>query len=76
MSSWCWRERGGGGGREGGREGGRKRGREIGREGQHHFSSCSAPLSEKKQLSSVWTREQEEELEELFQRYRHEDGEG
>ena len=75
---------GGGGGEEGGREGGRKGqtdggmegGREGGREGQHNFSSCSASLSEKKQLSSVWTREQEEELEELFQRYRHEDGEG
>ena len=37
---------------------------------------CSIPCSEKKQLASVWTREQEEELEELFHRYKdEEDGE-
>ena len=31
-------------------------------------------VSEKKQLASVWTREQEEELEELFHRYKDEEG--
>ena len=32
-------------------------------------------LREMRQLATVWTREQEEELSELFQRYKEEEGE-
>ena len=45
----------------------------------HNDQSCALCRSltrrEKKQLSTVWTREQDEELAELFYRYKNEDGE-
>ena len=85
-----WRELEGG--REGGKKEGEGRKGGLRKEGRQEAKAkgrdsittrahgiddnFSSLLREKKQLASMWTREQEEELAELFQRYKHEDGEG